>query len=158
MAGARASIIHDNPLLADDAMTGMLEDMVLESKQKAYYEELKKATHGLQVQLPWQYMPRVKPEDLENEEDKERAIRLVSLIDEQMNENVEKKFLAELSAQKQKLSVKPEFEQKFEEIFAKIKYWSIVAEEVRKSVTDESCAMKDAPSTPQTEAKQEHDT
>ena len=44
MAGARASIIHENPLLADDAMTGMLEDMVLESKQKAYYEELKKKT------------------------------------------------------------------------------------------------------------------
>ena len=87
MAGARASILQEKTFLADDAMKGMLEDMVLESKQNAYYQEMKKAIHGLQVPVPWQ---RVKPEDLKREEDKEQAIRLVSLTDEQMNKRVEK--------------------------------------------------------------------
>ena len=41
MEGVRASILQENPLLADDAMKGMLEDMVLESKQNAYYQEMK---------------------------------------------------------------------------------------------------------------------
>ena len=74
MAGARASIIHENLLLADDAvMAGMLEDMVLESKQNAYDQELKKAIHGLQVPVPWQFIPRVQPEDLETEEGTKRS-------------------------------------------------------------------------------------
>ena len=41
------------------------------------------------------------------------------MIDEELNESVEMKFVAELTAQKQKLAVKLAFEQKFEEVFAK---------------------------------------
>ena len=69
MEGFRKSIIQENPLLADDDMKAMLENMTLESKQNIYFQELKKAIEGVQVPVPWKFISRVKPEDLESEED-----------------------------------------------------------------------------------------
>ena len=73
MEGFRKSIIQESPLLADDDMKGVREDMVLESKQNLYFQDLKKAIEGVRVPMPWICIPRVKPEDLESEEDQKEA-------------------------------------------------------------------------------------
>ena len=71
--------------------------------------------------VPWKFIPQVKPEDVESEEDQKEANRLMSMVDQKLSACVDMKFVAELTAQKQKLTVKLEFEQKFETVLAKTK-------------------------------------
>ncbi len=61
----------------------------------------------------------MKPEDLESKEDQKEANRLMSMVGQKLGACVEIKFVAELTAQKQKLTVNSEFEKKFETVFAK---------------------------------------
>ena len=51
--GARASILEENPLLAEEDMQPIVDDMVLQSKVKIYYKELQASLRALQTRGAW---------------------------------------------------------------------------------------------------------
>ena len=71
--GARASILHENPMLTEEGMEVIVEDMVAEAKQKVYYKQLQIALDTLETTGTWQFVPKVDPNALASTSEKSRS-------------------------------------------------------------------------------------
>ena len=72
--GVRASILEENPMLAEKDMQPILDDMLQDCKQKVYYKELQTALEGPQGKVVWHFVPKANPDELATPAQTEEAL------------------------------------------------------------------------------------